>query len=247
MGEFACFALIGAAMFFGAVVSGTIGFGFSAIAGAIVLHVMPPIEAVPLLMICSLPVQISSLAALIRGIAWQRCFIFVAGGLIGVAPAVYLLRHLDTERLRAGFGILIAVYAGYMLLRSMRRVAAAPRAYTACALGDGLVGFGGGLLGGLAAMPAALPSIWCDLHGLPKGTQRGIVQPYILIVQIAALMLLTPHIGWSSDMLVQLAISLPALAAGTLVGIMLFGRINDTLFRRIVLGTLLVSGVVLAA
>ncbi len=37
-----------------------------------------------------------------------------------------------------------------------------------------------------------------------------------------------------------------ALAAGTAVGIALFGRVNDRVFRRVVLGALFVAGVALA-
>ena len=242
MGHFGYFALISAAMFSGAVVSGTIGFGFAAIAGVIMLHVMPPIEAVPLMMVCSVPVQISSLFAVVRGVQWKRCLVFAAGGLLGVAPAIYLLQHLDTDLFRAAFGVLIAAYAGYMLFRT----ATAPKPHAGGVIGAGLVGFGGGLIGGLTGMPGALPSIWCDLHGLSKDEQRGVVQPFILVVQLIALVLLMPHIAWSSTMLTHLAISLPALAAGTAVGIMLFGRIDNVLFRRVVLGTLCVSGLVLA-
>jgi uncharacterized protein len=242
MGHLAYFALISATMFFGAVVSGTIGFGFAAIVGVIVLHVMPPIEAVPLLMACSLPVQISSLIAVVRGVQWKRCLVFAAGGLLGVAPAIYLLQHLNTGLFRAGFGVLIAAYAGYMLFRS----AMAPKPHARSVIGEGLVGFGGGLIGGLTGMPGALPSIWCDLHGLSKAEQRGVVQPFILIMQLIALAMLLPHINWSSAMLTQFAISLPALAAGTAVGVMLFSRVDNALFRRFVLGTLFVCGLVLA-
>jgi uncharacterized membrane protein YfcA len=242
MGHLAYLALITATMFFGAVVSGTIGFGFAAIAGVVILHVMPPIEAVPLLMACSLPVQISSLFAVVRGVQWKRCMVFAAGGLLGVAPAIYLLQHLDTNLFRAAFGVLIAAYAGYMLFRS----ATAPKLHAGGVIGAGLVGFGGGLIGGLTGMPGALPSIWCDMHGLSKAEQRGVVQPFILVMQLVALALLVPHITWSSAMLTHLAISLPALAAGTAVGVMLFGRIDNAVFRRVVLGTLLVSGLVLA-
>ena len=36
-------------------------------------------------------------------------------------------------------------------------------------------------------MPGALPTIWCSLKGLTKIQQRGIVQPFILFMQIATL------------------------------------------------------------
>jgi uncharacterized membrane protein YfcA len=241
MSEFAYFALISAAMFSGALVAGTIGFGFSAIAGVIVLHAMPPIEAVPLLMACSVLVQISGLVALIRGMEWKRSLGFVIGGLLGVAPAIYLLQHLNTDLFRAVFGVLIAAYAAYMLLRS----AAEPKIQIGCVIGEGLVGFGGGLIGGLTAMPGALPSIWCDLQGVPKGEQRGVVQPFILLMQIVALLLLAPHVTWTPTMMLDFTISLPALAAGTAAGLLLFGRVDNAAFRRAVLGTLFVSGLVL--
>src|SRR5207237_350301 len=44
------FLLLSVAVFFGAFVSGLAGFAFSAVAGAILLHVLQPLEAVPLMM-----------------------------------------------------------------------------------------------------------------------------------------------------------------------------------------------------
>jgi len=242
MEHFAYFALVTVAVFAGALVSGFAGFAFSAVAGAILLHMMPPTEAVPLMMACSVLVQSASLGTLIRGVQWKRSLILAFGGLLGIAPAVYLLQRVETWPFRIGFGVFVAGYAAYMLLRT----AAARRASTGGLIGEGLVGFGGGLIGGLTAMPGALPTIWCDLHGLPKGEQRGVVQPFILIMQLVALGLLLPRMDWSSGVLFDLAISVPALAAGTAAGLMLFGRVNESLFRRGILTTLLVSGVVLA-
>jgi uncharacterized membrane protein YfcA len=242
MSSFAYFAAISIAVFSGAVVSGVAGFAFSAVAGAILLHVMPPIEAVPLMMSCSVLAQISSFLALMRGLQWKRSLIFTTGGLLGIGPAIYLLQHIETGTFRMGFGLFVSAYAAYMLLRP----AVAPRVRATCVISDGLIGFGGGLIGGLTAMPGALPAIWCDLHGLPKVEQRGAVQPFIVLMQLIALVLLMPHVGWSSRVVwLDLAISLPALAAGTMVGVTLFGRVQDTLFRRIVLGSLLVSGLAL--
>ena len=97
-------------------------------------------------------------------------------------------------------------------------------------------------------MPGALPTMWCDLHGLPKIEQRGVVQPYILIMQLIELALLLPRLGRSPDMLALIfAVSAPALAAGTAAGVAaLFGRVDDAMFRRVVLAMLLVSGLTLA-
>jgi len=242
MEGFAYIALLGIAVFSGAVVAGLAGFAFSAVAGAILLHLMPPIEAVPLMMACSILVQITSLVALLRGVQWKRSLILAGGGLFGILPAVYLLQHVDTWLFRIGFGILVAGYSAYMLLRP----AVARKSRGGGSVSEGLVGFGGGLIGGLTAMPGAVPTIWCDLHGIPKDEQRSLVQPFIIAMQIVALAVLAPRVEWPSRMLLDLAVSLPALAAGTAIGVTLFGRVNNSVFRRVVLTTLFISGVTLA-
>jgi uncharacterized membrane protein YfcA len=108
-----------------------------------------------------------------------------------------------------------------------------------------LIGFGGGLIGGLTAMPGALPTIWCDMHGMPKSEQRGLVQPFIAVMQIFALALMLSRHSLSSRFLIEFAISLPALGAGAAVGIVMFRRVNEIAFRRIVLLLLLFSGLFL--
>jgi len=48
------YLIVSAGVFAGAVVSGLVGFAFSAVAGVVLLHVLPPTEAVPLMMACSI-------------------------------------------------------------------------------------------------------------------------------------------------------------------------------------------------
>jgi hypothetical protein len=42
----------------------------------------------------------------------------------------------------------------------------------------------------MTAMPGAVPTLWCDLHGVPRLEQRGIVQPFMLVIPVAAILLL---------------------------------------------------------
>lgn len=232
------YVVVSAGLFAGAVVSGFVGFAFSAVAGVALLHVLPPTEAVPLMMACSIVTQGVSLFALRSSVQWRGSPVLIAGGALGIMPALYLLHNVDARVFRTGFGVFLAAYATYMLLRpAVARVREAPGQ-----LRHALVGFGGGLIGGLTAMPGALPTMWCELRGMPKDDQRGLVQPYIAAMQLLALALMLSHNVISSQVLFNLTLGLPALAAGAALGVMMFRRVSDAMFRRIVLALLLVAG-----
>ena len=168
MPDLATNLLLSVAVFAGAFVSGLAGFAFSAVAGAILLRIFQPMEAVPLMMACSIGVQAANLWALRRNIQWEGSLLLIVGGALGIPIAVYLLQNMDTHFLRVGFGVIVVLYAGYMLFRPAltRFKGTDSRRLTA------LIGFGGGLMGGLTAMPGAIPTIWCDMRGMPKSDQR---------------------------------------------------------------------------
>lgn len=241
MPDFVSYLLLTVGIFAGAVVSGFAGFAFSAVAGAILLHVMPPIEAVPLMMACSIAVQGASLLVLRNSMRWQGSLIYIVGGALGIPPALYLLHHIETWTFRVGFGAFLVIYAAYMLFRPS----------TACLqkiqsqFREVVVGFAGGLVGGLTAMPGALPTVWCDLRGLAKDEQRGLVQPFITAMQCVALALLISGDGFSPKIFVDLAIGLPALAIGTALGIVMFRKVEQAVFRRVTLAILFAGGIAL--
>jgi uncharacterized protein len=234
----ASYCLLGSAVFAGGFVSGMAGFAFSAVAGAIVLHVFQPSEAVPLMMACSIGVQASTLVALRKQMRWKESLLLITGGLPALPVAVFFLQNTNAHTLRMAFGALIALYSAYSLFRpAVGRFAANDRHGP-----NFLIGFGGGLIGGLTAMPGALPTIWCDINGVPKDQQRGLVQPFIAAMQIAALMLMLSRHELPTAILFDLAVCLPPLAVGTALGVLMFRRINEAAFRRVILVTLLLSG-----
>jgi uncharacterized membrane protein YfcA len=241
MGDVASFCLLRVAVFCGAFVSSLAGFAFSAVAGAILLHVLPPLEAVPLMMACSITVQATNLWALRKSIRWKQSSVTVVGGLLGVPIAVWLLQEADARIFRESFGLAIACYAAYTLFRPVLS-----RRLQTNAARNALIGFGGGFVGGLTAMPGAVPTIWCDIHGVPKTEQRGLVQPFIAAMQIFALVLMLLQNDLSSKVLVEFIVSTPALLAGAALGIFAFRCVNEASFRRIILAMLLFSGLLLA-
>jgi uncharacterized protein len=76
-----------------------------------------------------------------------------------------------------------------------------------------------------------------------KAQQRGLVQPFIAAIQVFALSLMLSRHDLSFKVLLDFAISLPALVAGTVLGILMFRSVNEMTFRRIILIMLLFSGI----
>jgi uncharacterized membrane protein YfcA len=231
------FILTFVAIFVGSLSAGLAGFAFSAVTGALLLHWLAPAEAVPLLLACSITTQLFSITALWRCMQWRECIPLLLGGLPGIPVGAYVLQHLRPEAFAGSFGVFLVGYAIYMLWRPAANVARGGRMATLA------VGFAGGISGGAVAFPGAFPAIWFSLRGLPKDVQRGTVQPFILLMQCAALVYFSKAGMLNSAMATTFVWCVPAVLAGSWIGIRLYSRIDDTVYRRVFLGLLLISGV----
>lgn len=227
-------------IFFGAVAAGLAGFAFSAISGAMLFHWIDPIHAVPLLLACSVTTQLLSITKLWHTMKWRQCIPYLFGGFIGIPVGARLLEGVNSHAFAAGFGMFLVCYSAYMLLRPGLVVAGSGR------LAEFAAGFAGGITGGATAFPGAIPTIWCNLRGLTKVEQRGIVQPFILVMQIATIAYFSKLGIFASETWAIFFWCAPVVVAGTWLGLYLFNRIDDAKFRRLVLCFLLVSGLTLA-
>jgi uncharacterized membrane protein YfcA len=162
----------------------------------------------------------------------------VAGLPIGLG----LLVLAQPDAYRIAFGLFLVSYAVYMLInRPSLSFAglAGPKLHSA-------VGFVGGLVGGFTAMPGALPVMWCELRGVSREQQRGVVQPFILGMQVLAMVLLASRPGTiRGEVLRYTLLAMPALAAGVIIGLLLFTRIDKARFRAATLWLLVVSGLLM--
>jgi uncharacterized membrane protein YfcA len=230
------------AVFLGAIVQGFSGFAFSAVAGAILLQVQAPGLAIPLLMTCSLMIQLFVLMRLRATLSFNGSLPYLAGGMGGVILATFVFDRIDPHVFRQLFGAFLMFYA----LSTVLRPQAALLAMKARPVGHTAVGFVGGLVGGLTAMPGAVLAIWCDVHAMPKTAQRSVVQPFIAAMQSLALVVLFLKAPAApAALLHHLPFVLPALFAGATIGLFLFGKVSDLGFRRAISALLFFSGVAL--
>jgi uncharacterized membrane protein YfcA len=226
-------------VFAGSLAAGLAGFAFSAISGAMLFHWLAPVQVVPLLLACSITTQLLSITKLWGTMRWRQCTPYLIGGCVGIPVGVKLLQYFSAYAFAAGFGILLVCYSGFMLLRPRFTIQSGGRLVEVAA------GFAGGVTGGATAFPGAIPTILCNVRGLSKTEQRGVVQPFIFLMQIATLIYFSKLGILGSVTLTTYFWCLPAVVAGTWLGLRLFDRIDDTRFRRVVLIFLLISGVAL--
>ena len=233
------FLFVGAT-FAAALVAGVAGFAFGLIAAAVWLHVLTPVQTTTLIVAFGLIVQGYAVWKLRRAIDFNRLLPFLIGGVIGLPVGVAILRWTPVAELRIAVGILLVVFSVYSLVRpQLRRITAGGR------LADGGVGVLSGILGGTTGFGGILPTIWCTVRGWPKDEQRAVFQPTGVAIFLGTALCLGGTGMVTADSVRLFLIGLPALLAGSWVGLRLYGRLDEAGFRRLVLVLLLVSGLAL--
>jgi uncharacterized membrane protein YfcA len=101
------------------------------------------------------------------------------------------------------------------------------------------VGTLNGILGGATGLAGVIVTIWCGVRGWPKDVQRTVFQPVGVTVFAMSAAWLGTRGEIDRDTVGLFFLGLPALAAGTWLGLKLFGRLDEFAFRKVVLFLLL--------
>ena len=224
------------ATFAGALVAGLSGFAFGLVAASIWLYILTPLQTATLIIAFGLIVQGYSVWKLRRALDWKKLAPFALGVPVGVG----ILTWANPAHVRIGVGAFLVLYSLY----AMFRPAIAP-VKAGGAAADATVGFLNGVLGGITGLAGILVTIWCGLRGWPKEVQRTVFQPVAVAIFLMSALWIGAKGAIMADTIKLFLIGLPALFAGTWLGLKLFGRLNEAAFRKVVLALLLVSGVVL--
>lgn len=234
-------------------VQGLSGFAFAMAAAAVWAWAVPPQLTAPLLVFGSWLGQLLAVPAMRQGFRLKAVAPFVVGGLAGVPAGVAILPHLDPVWFKFAIGLFLAVYCPTMLVVAARRASteAPPAGATPVAeatpVADGVVGFGGGVLGGIAGMTGALPTLWCTLKGRDRHEARAVIQSFNLTMHTTTLTAYTLTGTIDREALWYFAVVAPAMLIPTLLGARLYRRISDRGFRQLVLMLLTLAGLTLLA
>jgi uncharacterized membrane protein YfcA len=221
-------------------VNGLTGTGYALMALGFWLQAMSPVTAAPLVALCAVVGHLQALRQIWTGVRWPRLWPFLAAGLAGVPIGTALLEHVRVQPLKLGVGVLLVLYSAWMgFVRHPPLVAGGGR------LADAAAGLAGGVLGGMASLSGPVPTIWVQLRGWSKNEQRGVNQPFNMAILATALLAAAVAGLLDRTFWIWAAMTVPISLVGARLGLMLYGRVNDVVFRHLVLMLLGLSGLTL--
>lgn len=230
--------LLGALL--GGFTNGLTGFGTALTAVPVWIQIMPPPMAGALGAAAGVTGQIQTMHHIWHAIEWRRVATFIIPGLIGVPVGTWLLPMIDIRQFKLGVGLVLVVYCGFQLLSA--RLARTGISSSGGRLADIAVGFGGGVMSGLAGLSGPLPIIWATFKPWSRDEKRALFQTFnftILLTTVisSAIAGLLPPAFW-----ISLLLCVPATFIGVRLGTIVYRRLDDRRFDRVVVALLLAVG-----
>jgi hypothetical protein len=223
----------------GGFVSGLAGFGTALMALGIWLYVLPPSAAVPLVLICSVVAQTATLPSMWKSFDLTLVWPFLIGGLLGVPLGTMLVAHADPTIFKLTVGIMLLVFPTALYFSRPMAFEFGGR------IADGIVGFIGGILGGLAGLSGPPPILWASIRGWGKDERRGVFQTFNWTVLFVALGLQAASGLVAREVIWLAVLAFPGTVLGSWIGARLYHALSDRNFRDVVLGMLVLSGLTL--
>ena len=229
-------ALFLLAAFLGGVTTGLSGFAMGLVVSGIWLHLITPSQNALLIVLCGIVTQGLGIWRVRAAIKWNAVAPFIVGSAAGVAFGTLLLKTVDQNVVRLTIGVLLIIFSAYSLARPK---IATPESNVPVEIGVGLVN---GVIGGLTGLGGIAMTIWSQLRGGNKDTQRAIFQPVMFVTFVITAISFGFAGSYTVETMKLYVLALPALVIGVGCGIWLYGKLDDVTFRRMVLVLLFGSG-----
>lgn len=226
----------------GGFVNGMAGFGTALFALGFWLQILPPSEAVPLVVVMSVVSGLQGVALVRQSVRENLGCLsrFIVPGIVGIPFGVKFLSIASPSALKLTIATFLIGYSGFVLIRRNLPRLSQPKPAV-----DYLVGFAGGILGGAASLSGVLPTVWCTLQPWTKSEQRAVMQVFnVSILSVAgATYAMSGYYSFHSASLIMIALPMTLISAQA--GIWAFKQLSDNQFRRLLVSLMFVSGLIL--
>ncbi len=227
-------------VFAAGLIRGFTGFGFSIAAVPLLSAIMPPAQAVPIVLVLQLLVSLSGLGEAVKICDWRSIRVLALGVLIATPVGLWGLERLPAPLVRLAIAAIVLI--AVILLARGFRLAAAPR-------GAGVLPFGvvSGLFNGLAGMPG--PPVIAFYLAAPIGSAVARASMIVLFLATSAIALV-PLAGLGAlgaATLLAAAFGFPAVWIGSRAGAALYRRSPERRYRTVAMALLVATALLAAA
>jgi uncharacterized membrane protein YfcA len=238
--EIPVFLILGALV--GGFVNGLAGFGTALMALGFWLQIMPPLEAVALVVVVSCVTGIQGLWIVRKTVQaqWRRLARFLIPALFGIPLGLFCLHLINPIWLKFLVAGLMIAYGVFFLVR--RNL---PTFSRSTPITDNAIGLVSGVLGGLAGLSGALPAMWLALRPWPKEETRAVLQPFSFATLLISAVLLAIKGAYTPKILFWLVVASLAALTSAQLGVFIYRRSTSSQFRWLLIIMLFLSGMAL--
>jgi uncharacterized membrane protein YfcA len=209
-------------------IQGLSGFGSVLLSLPLLALFLDVREAIPLVNLMGVILTVLLIVQLRAHWEWRKIWPLLAGALPGIPVGVWLLKRMDPVHVQVVLGVVLLAYALYGLLFKLPiGKLGGPWAY--------LFGFFAGGLGGAISASGPPVIVYTSLQAWTKDQIKVTLQGFFIV---SGLLIGVFHAAsglTTGKVLLNFAVCVPTLLAGTWAGSRLYGRFREEGYRRVML------------
>lgn len=236
MFETGTLVIMAAIILFASMVKGLTGFGFALTSLPLLSMFIAPKAAVPIITICSVFLDGYTLYDARKHVQYKAITYLVASGIAGMILGTYFLVSLDSQILRLVIGVVTVLFT----IASMMGV---KREISNTKLASIPVGLLSGVMGGTISISGPPIVLFFNNQNVEKKTFRANLIAYFFCLYFATVPAYFVGNLITVELLQSSAVMVPVMFLGATIGIRLSKRLDETVFKRITLALILVTGV----
>ncbi|MFC1931348.1 sulfite exporter TauE/SafE family protein [Chloroflexota bacterium] len=217
-------------------VRGLSGFGFALILAPLLLIIMDPVTVIVITLFLGFFSNVFIVIRSVKSIDLRRIFPMSISGLLGIPIGAWIISIIAQSVLKITIGTVIIAFAVSLAFRVSKKIRRER-------IGGSIAGFLSGIF--MTSTSLGGPPVILFMHG--QGWPKQVIHPslaaYFLWIGTFSLIALGVSNQMHTGTLIAAASLLPAVIIGVVIGMRIFYRTNQDLFRKVTLAIVIIAGV----